>query len=195
MGPFNYLSSLPPQVKIEIKGMLDKYSTDYLKMLTPSNRSQVKAAKTIHKLVDSAVETFLKDNRATCKKGCSYCCHVFIYATIDEARLITNHCAHNNIEVDRKVLEKQSKYTKDNWTGQELTACAFLKGGTCSIYGIRPIACRKFYVASDPKLCDINTGENRIAILNNMPLEILVGGVYQAREPDSLPRQLLKLLT
>lgn len=173
----------------------DAYGSMYLKSLTSQKRSRVKAVKRIHKIMDENILAFSKKNPTTCRKGCSYCCHVYIYSTIDEAQAIVNYCKHNNLEIDKEILLQQSKYTREVWPDQEHSKCIFLdQKSECSIYPIRPMTCRKFFVASDPELCDTSTGIHRVKILHNIEVELMTAGVYEVRDTNSLPRQLLKIL-
>lgn len=61
-----------------------------------------------------------------------------------------------HVITDNKALEAYSKKNEqlaDLWWDNQV-ACVFLKDdNTCSIYDARPIACRGYYVRSDPKLC------------------------------------------
>lgn len=61
-----------------------------------------------------------------------------------------------HVITDKEALEEYSKKNEqlaDLWWDKQV-ACVFLKeDNTCSIYATRPIACRGYYVRSDPKLC------------------------------------------
>jgi Fe-S-cluster containining protein len=52
-----------------------------------------------------------------------------------------------------ETYSKKNEQLADLWWDKQV-ACVFLKeDNTCSIYAARPIACRGYYVRSDPKLC------------------------------------------
>lgn len=191
MDELNFFQSLPPEMKKAIKETINKYGSNYLKVLNPTPRSKIKAVKAIYKLMDRSVQKFMKTNTTTCKKGCAYCCYVYIETTIDEALLIRNYCKHNHIPLKEETLKEQSKSTRKNWNHK----CIFLdKNNCCFIYPVRPMTCRKYYVKSDPRLCDVSTGIHRIAIFHNLDTELMTAGVFQVRDTGSLPEQLLKVL-
>ena len=191
MDALNFFLSLPPDMKQAIKEIIDKYGSNYLKSLNPTPRSKIKAVKAMYKLMDSCIQEFMETNTTTCKKGCAYCCYVYIETTIDEALLIRNYCKHNHIPLEEETLKEQSKSTHKNWNYK----CIFLdKNNCCSIYPVRPMTCRKYYVNTDPELCNISTGIHKIAILHNLDVELMTSGIFQVRDTGSLPEQLLKVL-
>lgn len=91
---------------------------------------------------------------AQCQVGCSGCCGVEVHLGRVEADLI--YSKHKDkIEKNLDKLKRLSKYT--NIERMKLPfddrACAFLEDNKCSIYNERPLACRRYFVRSDPKLC------------------------------------------
>lgn len=79
----------------------------------------------------------------TCKRGCSYCCHVAVEITLLEARYIEHKTGH-------KVTNPVDGPTNKN----ETRPCVFLKNNECSIYEHRPAVCRTFISFDDVKLCE-----------------------------------------
>ena len=74
-----------------------------------------------------------------------------------EARLLIAAASSRGIEIDRARLERQSRHGIDDWRRQPPAdrACAFLGAdGACAVYDVRPNACRKLLVVSDPARCD-----------------------------------------
>ena len=49
----------------------------------------------------------------SCKKGCSFCCHIQVVITKPEANIIIDYCRVNNIKIDYSYLEKQLKLTEE----------------------------------------------------------------------------------
>jgi Fe-S-cluster containining protein len=110
----------------------------------------------------------------TCKKGCSHCCRQLVMAAPLEGMALL-HFIQNEIPVDKqqRIIDR----TKDwfNWREKELPRhiseskkdvmkesaahynfgphCPLLEDGICTIYEVRPMACRVFYVTSDPRGC------------------------------------------
>lgn len=99
-------------------------------------------------------------NPVTCKKGCSACCHINVNVSPREADLMVSFVRSQNIRLEKnKVLAQADKMPDEfhrlDW---ETKACPFLSdAGECKVYRFRPLSCRKYLVASDPKICDTRT--------------------------------------
>lgn len=96
-----------------------------------------------------------------CRKGCDHCCHLAMHITQGEAELMVGAAQAKGVEIDRARLERQraAQAAPDEYEGwasmpYEDRACAFLRGGECSIYEARPSVCRKYFVLGDPDQCD-----------------------------------------
>lgn len=66
-----------------------------------------------------------------CKKGCAFCCHYKISISEIEVAYIEKHTKHRRLK----------KMT--SWQDFHGHACPFLKENVCSIYAVRPFACRR----------------------------------------------------
>jgi len=89
-----------------------------------------------------------------CKAGCPYCCSMQISITPPEAIVLGVHVVENYGTAAKNDLLKKInhnirltyKKTQDekieNW---RQTPCIFLKGGSCSVYVIRPFVCRSWH--------------------------------------------------
>jgi Fe-S-cluster containining protein len=85
-----------------------------------------------------------------CRAGCSACCHQLVLCTAPEALLIADHLratlTASTLEATLARLGTQATAaTGLSFLGysQAQIACAFLDGaGACSIYAVRPMACR-----------------------------------------------------
>lgn len=99
------------------------------------------------KLVDAASKDILPFT--ACRKGCSHCCHIAALISEVEAKRIGE-------AIGRKP-EKTGAFPPDVPALQDKyfgVPCTFLKGGRCSIYEVRPLACRlHFNMADDPFFC------------------------------------------
>ena len=98
---------------------------------------------------------FTPDMQPSCKMGCSHCCHYHVDSQDIEVQIIIDHCTTHEIPIDKQYLQEQAK-----WKGIDIfdhpthSACVFLKDNKCSIYEVRPFACRNQYVFSDADICD-----------------------------------------
>lgn len=102
-----------------------------------------------------------------CKAGCSHCCYMATNVTYQEAQTISKATGKR-----LKALGHGSDRVTDdeNIKRFEGTPCPFLVDNQCSIYAIRPFACRVHYsVDSDNLLCKIVPGESiRAPTLNTL---------------------------
>ena len=86
-----------------------------------------------------------------CKKGCSHCCKMAVAMTSYEANVIGNHIGVPPAPVVTDLNNLES--FAEEHIGKP---CPFLKKSECSIYEVRPIACRThFNLSSYPALCDL----------------------------------------
>lgn len=121
----------------------------------------------INNIIKKSIDT--KNLKIICTAGCSTCCRIEkVYITIPEAIRITKYLnnlennlkeiikiqlniSHNTIkkfiDINTKQFEMQ-KYNSYNHTHH----CPFLVNDVCSIYEVRPIACR-VYISEDIKKC------------------------------------------
>lgn len=107
---------------------------------------------------------------ASCKKGCTSCCELYVDTSPLEARLIINYIENNFSEEQQKKLKGRiAENDKNVPTYSEVVnnpsireeyaykkiKCSFLTDeGSCSIYPVRPFNCRKHIVFSHPNLCE-----------------------------------------
>lgn len=118
---------------------------------------------------------------ASCEKGCSYCCHIYITVSRLEAELVRRYVAANFDQAAQddllaRIRQHQRDYLrqeelellKDDPEGLEnlfeaylskQIPCPFLSpAGACRIYPVRPFACRSLLVISDPRDCRRHKG-------------------------------------
>lgn len=83
-----------------------------------------------------------------CRKGCAYCCHRLVEATLPEIASIQKE-VESWSEQERESLQVRLAEHQTNarayWEGAEMNMtlpCPFLVGDACSIYEQRPLSCR-----------------------------------------------------
>jgi Fe-S-cluster containining protein len=118
-------------------------------------------ARRAHEAMDEMLQRDQKNipgsENIRCGKGCSHCCREAVEIWPHEAALLIEVVRDTNRKLDVARLERQSRYTVDTWRQQPAAdkACGFLgNDGVCTVYEIRPNACRKLLVVTDPVLCD-----------------------------------------
>lgn len=127
----------------------------------------------------------------SCSKGCHFCCRQNVHVYKAEAAVIGEYCREMEIEIPKSYLKEQMQYGWKELAKTEVGWCVFLKNGECSIYPVRPIACRNYFVVSNPKLCDVMTypsdeGYRVISKVLVIPLMLSVafGGVMKERKDE-----------
>lgn len=133
-----------------------------------------------------------------CGKGCSHCCRGPVEIRGHEAVLLAGELQLAGRALDVEKLERQSHYSVETWREQPAAdqSCVFLGGdGACTVYEIRPNACRKLMVTSDPQHCDIGRGEyDRIERRFCWEAEMLESAALEVFGLQLMPKALLQAL-
>lgn len=89
---------------------------------------------------------------APCKKGCAHCCKMAVGISEHEAKLISEYTGQAALPVT------EIRLPDENVRRYAGVPCSFLNDdGTCSIYDVRPLACRAHHVVEDTaEGCEIN---------------------------------------
>ena len=167
--------------------------TAQLSNLRIQNRLQT--TREVYKAIDGFFDAAPEENKKDiqCKAGCTACCFIEIDVSGDEAAVIIDHCRENGIEIDRDYLTKQAAVGRKTYS--PLSKCVFLKDNLCSIYSVRPIACRKHWVKTDPVLCDFSKNiVNAVGGYFDINTEILASAILNVGETGPLEKVLLKEL-
>jgi len=93
---------------------------------------------------------------SSCKEGCSHCCKMAVGITGTDAAAIAKHLgikARPVPAIDLAALEDPRDAAVTKYMG---TVCPFLKNNRCSIYEVRPMACRTHYnLSAFPEVCNV----------------------------------------
>lgn len=167
--------------------------TDQLRKLRIQNR--VETIKEVYKAIDHFFTEAPDENKKeiTCRAGCTACCYIDVDVTGDEVAAILNYCTENAIEIDKEYLKKQAAVGRKTYSN--LSRCVFLKNNLCSIYPVRPAACRKHWVKTDPSLCDFS--ENIIHEVGgyfDINSEILTSALLNVDESGPFEKMMLNEL-
>jgi hypothetical protein len=89
------------------------------------------------------------DGAVACRAGCDHCCHVVVGVTAPEALTIFAHVERSRSPADLARLAARVAGAHERTRGLSSAArfspehpCAFLEAGCCSVYEVRPLACR-----------------------------------------------------
>jgi Fe-S-cluster containining protein len=115
----------------------------------------IEFVKTFYDLFDETLAEATRTDLLSCGKGCHVCCRQNVTVWEGEAAVIAEYCKEHGINIPKGYLEEQLKYGWKEVASSEVAWCTFLKDGLCSIYPVRPLACRKYLVVSHPEKCDV----------------------------------------
>lgn len=182
------------QIRIQLK-LLE--SIDNFKIASKFDKTS-EVTNMFHKLTDRFLQKTIAENKDTdikCSKGCSFCCYINVDITEDEGVLIEEYCKRNSITIDYEQLGKQVNSTPETYLNipYQDRRCAFLKNNECSIYEVRPIACRNYLVVSDPKDCNTEFEVKKTLNFVTINTEILYSTLSSVSEFNSMSKTLLKL--
>jgi hypothetical protein len=158
-------------------------------------KNNVATIKEVHKAIDNFFNNAPAENKKDikCKTGCTACCFIDVDVSFDEVTAIINYCKQNEIEIDKEYLEKQAAVGRKKYS--EVSRCVFLKEDMCTIYPVRPIACRKHWVKTDPIFCDFSQNiAHPVGRYFDINTEILASAVLNAGGTGSFETMLLNEL-
>jgi Fe-S-cluster containining protein len=109
-----------------------------------------------------------------CTPGCAFCCHLRVGVLPHEAVALWRHLrtslpADEAAETERRIRENARRI--DGMTAAEHRAanipCAFLRGGRCTAYAVRPASCAAYHSLSRERCehafnhpCNAGTAQN-----------------------------------
>lgn len=124
----------------------------------------------------------------------AYCCHQNVEICEAEAKIIGQYCKEENIIIPKSYLQEQLKYNKDQIAQVDCSACVFLKNNRCSIYPVRPTACRTYYVQTPIEYCDTKKYKGHVIGQNSNPLaEMIKMALFDVGgKSGRMPKMLIK---
>ncbi|WP_346319361.1 YkgJ family cysteine cluster protein [Chitinophaga sp. YIM B06452] len=139
------------------------------------------AALDIFRAMDELIRTSksFKKSVISCRRGCSFCCRILINISEIEATILADYCQENGIEISKNYLEEQMRLDEKAFLSSKVSRCIFLKDHECSVYAVRPLACRRYYVKSDPQLCNARKflGNQQVQRVTSFEMEMLLSAV------------------
>jgi Fe-S-cluster containining protein len=186
--------------KAHLQEIFGRYGEQFRAVATQDAPS---VARRVHGAIDAVLERDRNKSTTradiTCRKGCDHCCRVPVEIWPHEAALLVETAREAGMELDKARLERQSRYTIDNWREQPAAdkACVFLDGaGACKVYEFRPNACRKLLVMTDPEFCNEDKhSADRVGRWFSWEAEILESAALETFGAGLMPGLLLAALS
>lgn len=97
-------------------------------------------------VADALAQAEKQGRRAACGRGCCDCCRHDVPATPLELAGLRWHVREEMRGETAAALRERVR----NKISEPRPACAFLLGGSCAVYAVRPVACRRYMVLGDP---------------------------------------------
>lgn len=148
----------------------DEISNILLKEIAVGDLSVSKGKELLRKVYDLYDEGNKEfEQYASCKKGCSHCCCLYVDCTAIEGELIREYVENNFTEEEKTIIknkiddlltslptssevDENSKHALNYL--KEKNPCPFLsENGACSIYHVRTFNCRKFLTITPSEEC------------------------------------------
>jgi Fe-S-cluster containining protein len=126
-----------------------------LKILSEPAPSAIELARSINDLTDRSigqVHAACHDgHRVACRSGCTYCCMFPVAASAPEVLAITIFVRERFDDERQAALNARVEANISATDGMDMSRrdrvrldCPFLEEGKCSVYDVRPIACRGY---------------------------------------------------
>jgi Fe-S-cluster containining protein len=157
---------------------------DDLKRLRRMGRKMASLFETLDPEVAKAIEPL----NVSCKTGCAGCCYLLTLVSLPEAVSIAEYFLSDKERRNlipllmRSFWEQVQHIPPGNFKAirqayfQKKVPCTFLDEETklCTIYPVRPGACRFHFVVSDPVLCQPERGIQSVGHVNTLGVEAQV---------------------
>ena len=115
--------------------------------------------KRIIQIVDQVNEALAP--HVACKSGCSHCCHIALVITENEAQAISKFVGVPYADLGQPDPDEIGKGT----AAYRGVVCPFLLEHKCSIYSVRPVACRAHHSLNDDAVqCDLSTPSDESSV-------------------------------
>lgn len=136
--------------------------------------------------VDVAAAEVKSDLPAECRRGCFWCCYPPVSVGVAEAVAVAEYVLREkSAKVRKDILARVNEYAdwqlartpKERLLGRK--ACPFLFNGLCSVYEVRPMACRG-YVSPTPDACERMAKDSEAMTLTDHTLSSFASNVSLA---------------
>ena len=119
----------------------------------------LKGYEAVDKYIEESNKVFNKESKRkiTCEAGCNNCCHMHVNCTSPEAKIVLDKAKELGLKLDETRLKQQFILGQGNDQYDKMDAslrqCVFLIDGKCSVYDVRPFACRLLQSVTERSIC------------------------------------------
>ncbi|MCE9633597.1 MAG: YkgJ family cysteine cluster protein [Methylophilales bacterium] len=156
----------------------------------PSKTFAITFVSNVQRSVDMVSQQAISQGEQfDCKVGCSHCCHVRVEAIEPEIFQIAHELNKlPSVELASLIerLQKHAILAKDLSVQDHRIPCPLLKDNLCSIYPVRPAACRKVH-SYDVEKCKTRGSEIPESLEVILKSETLMKGAAEAYRQVNLP--------
>jgi Fe-S-cluster containining protein len=156
------------------------------------------------KWLNSYLET---GKQICCRDNCSGCCHLAVHATFPEAVAVASELSTQQAADLAAYVERIKKAHKD-WSNlknylkvhrRELGPCPFLnQQDSCSIYSLRPLACRALLSTRPAAWCTVDFSEldswDKQAYESSLDRQVVAWPTHYVAETQDFGQKLEKTL-
>lgn len=183
-----------------------------LKILSgpPTARGTIELARSVNELTDrtiAQVHAACRDgHRVACRSGCTYCCTFPVAASAPEVLAIASFVRERFDGERRAALNARVEANIAATAGMDMRRrdrvrpdCPFLEAGRCTVYEVRPVACRGYssYSVDDCRKDFENPGAG-VEVHANALRELVYGAIREglavACKSASVEHRLLELV-
>ena len=189
----------PERAKLEVYKELVFWRDQYKKLRI--THDPIRAAYIYQQEVDRSMEAYKKGKygpQIKCAKGCSFCCYQHVSVSQDEAMLIREFLEEDKVSYNEQLMKAQLGKGEHEYKTLAFKdkRCMFLNDkGECGIYEVRPCACRKHVVLSDPKECSVEEFPDGLVLKGlDVTSELITSGMYNATSGGSMADMVHKAL-
>lgn len=163
---------------------MDTFNIDDAKRLRRMGRKMT----ALYDVIDPALKKATEGMSITCKAGCAGCCYLLALVSLPEAIAIAEHFLSDTqrrqlipllmrsfFEQAQAIPPGPFKTIRESYFAKKVP-CTFLDTETklCTIYSVRPSACRYHFVVTDPVLCQPESGNQEVARINTVEADARV---------------------
>jgi len=182
----------------EVLSIKERNEKNALKRLRENRNSAfaVNFISTMQDSIDNVAKQIQKQGiRFDCKAGCTYCCTLRVEALAPEVFRIARELKKLKLDQLAAVIERLKVHAikAAGVPSKEFyLTCPLLVSGLCSIYGVRPGMCRKFY-SLDVEQCknpDAEIPENLGMVVKSGAIMCGVTRAYERAKFSAAPHEL-----